>query len=409
MKRILQIDSCLGILSTGKITENIARVAMSQGWECHIAHGARAVGKTIQHSYQVSSKVGEYVHYFESLVFDRHGLGSRLETKRLIKIVEKINPDIIHLHCVHGYYINYRILFEYLYSKNIPVVWTFHDCWAFTGHCAYFDSVDCKKWITGCHDCPLLHDYPAAIVDRCQRNYSLKKKLFGEYPNMTIVPVSDWLHELTQNSFLRDKEIITIHNGVDTNIFHPMGDVYKKRNKIDKKIILGVAAPWSQRKGLNDFIRLSGSTPSDAIIVLVGLAQEQIDSLPNNIIGIKRTSNATELAEIYSAATIFVNPTYSDNFPTTNIEALACGTPVITYNTGGSPEAIDDSTGRIINTGDIDSLSKAIYLYLNMSEDELMVVRTNCTKRAEENFDKEKCFKKYLTIYDKIINNTKNV
>ena len=404
MKIILQIDSCLGILSTGKITENIARVAMSKGWECHIAHGARAVGKTIQHAHQVSSIIGEYVHYFESLVFDRHGLGSRLETMRLIKTVENINPDIVHLHCVHGYYINYRILFEYLYRKQIPIVWTFHDCWAFTGHCAYFDSVDCKKWIKGCCECPLIHDYPTAIIDRSQNNYLLKKKLFGEYPNMTIVSVSDWLNELTKKSFLGEKEIITIHNGVDTNIFYPMGDIYKERNNIEKKIILGVAAPWSQRKGLNDFMQLSGSISSDAIIVLIGLTKDQIATLPDNIIGIKRTSNASELAEIYSAATVFVNPTYSDNFPTTNIEALACGTPVITYNTGGSPEAIDDNTGIVINAGDLNSLNQAIESYLKMTTDELQTVRKNCRRRAEKNFDKDKCFEKYIELYESLMN-----
>jgi glycosyltransferase involved in cell wall biosynthesis len=403
MPTLLQIDSCLGVGSTGRITESIGALATARGWECHIAHGARYVGSSRMHSIPVVTKWGEYRHALRSMLLDAHGLGSVCETKKLIKQIEQIKPDVIHLHCIHGYYLNYKVLFEYLNKTDIPVVWTFHDCWAFTGHCAYFDSIDCRKWQTGCSDCLLKKDYPASLIsDRSTYNFNLKNSLFAKKENLVVVPVSYWLEELTRLSFFQNNEITTIHNGIDLNIFTPCNDplIIDEAYLVDRTIILGVAAPWDKRKGLQDFIKLRSVLDDSYVIVLVGLSDEQIENLPNGVIGVKRTNSAKELAAIYSRADVFVNPTYSDNFPTTNIEALACGTPVITYKTGGSPEAVDEKTGIVVSRGDLEGLVEAIErMKFNPFSSE------DCRKRAVELFNKDERFMDYIRLYEKLLNN----
>lgn len=394
MPKLLQIDSCLGILSTGKITESIARLAITQGWECLIMHGARCVGNTIQHHYQVSSLIGEYIHYAESLLFDRHGLGSRLATKHIIGEIQEIKPDIVQLHCVHGYYINYKYLFEYLNQTNIPVVWTFHDCWAFTGHCAHFVTANCFRWKEeGCHNCPLKSDYPKALIDRSERNFKLKKSLFSANNNLHIVAVSDWLASFSKESFLGNKNTRVINNGVNISKFRP----YTK-GKTGKFKIIGVASSWNKDKGLNDFYKIRVCLQTDEYeILLVGLTKQQVNQLPTGIKGITRTESIEELARLYSEADVFVNPTYADSFPTVNMEALACGTPVITYNTGGSPETIDEKTGVVVEQGDIDTL---ISLIKKMKDHPLS--SRNCRERAVRLYNKDDRFMDYVRLYEQL-------
>jgi glycosyltransferase involved in cell wall biosynthesis len=292
------------------------------------------------------------MHGLQTRIFDNHGMASKIATKKLIKQIKQINPNIIHLHNIHGYYLNYAILFEYLNELNIPIVWTLHDCWSITGHCTYFSFVGCNKWKSECYSCPQKKSYPTSwFIDRSKENFRLKKKHFTSLSNMTIVPVSNWLSDLIKESYLHKYPIRTIHNGIDLSVFKPSdSEKFKSMYNIQNKfILLGVANKWELRKGLKDFVELSNLLDSDYKIVLVGLSRKQIEQLPDNILGIERTESVEGLAEIYSAGDVFLNPTYEDNFPTTNLEALACGTPVITYETGGSPEAIDESTG--IGTG----------------------------------------------------------
>ena len=393
MSKLLQIDSCLGILSTGKITESIASLAREYGWETYIAHGARCIGATKQTHFQITTKFDEYIHYGHSLIFDTHGLHSTAATKRLVRWIDEINPDIIHLHCIHGYYLNYEVLFEYLNTHDIPVVWTFHDCWAFTGHCAHFVTADCLKWKTECNRCPLKRRYPQALIDNSTQNYKLKKSLFSANQNLHIVAVSKWLESFIKESFLRDKDICVINNGVDTSIFTQCCP------KNEKFTIMGVASVWTESKGLYDFYQLRKKLETDKYdIILVGLSQKQISELPSGIIGISRTANVHELAKLYSSASIFVNPTYADSFPTVNMEALACGTPVITYATGGSPEIIDSATGIVVPQGDIVKLVDAIQ---KMKKSPFSAKA--CRSRAESNYDKDKCFEKYIKLYMKLL------
>ena len=385
------------MLSTGRITESIGKLAMEKGWECYIVHGARYVRPgSCMHSIQAVSKLGEYAHFAESLLLDNHGLASKRATKAVIEQIKQIHPDLIQLHCVHGYYINYKLLFEYLNTTNIPVVWTFHDCWAFTGHCAHFVTAGCEKWKTGCFDCPLKGDYPKSFVDKSSRNYELKKFLFSGNKTLHIVSVSEWLADLTRASFLGDKDIHVIHNGVDLNVFYP-----KEVEKCNRIRVLGVSGVWNRDKGLYDFYKLRELLDIEQYeIVLIGLSKEQLKFLPDGIIGVERTNSVPELADYYSSADVFVNPTYADSFPTVNMEALACGTPIVTYRTGGSPEIIDKYTGIVVEPGHLDGLIEAIKFICKKGKE---YYSNACRQRAQMLFDKDKCFKDYLDLYEELI------
>lgn len=401
MKKILlQIDSCLNMLSTGRITESIGKLAIEKGWDCYIVHGARYTRPgSCMHSIQAVSKTGEYAHFAESLLFDNHGLASRRATKAVIEKIKQVQPDLIQLHCVHGYYMNYKLLFKYLNTTNIPVVWTFHDCWAFTGHCAHFVTAGCEKWKTGCFDCPLKGDYPKSFIDRSRRNYELKKSLFAINDNLHIVSVSEWLADLTRESFLKDKDIHVIHNGVDLNVFYP-----KEVEKSNRVRVLGVSGVWNKDKGLYDFYKLRELIDNDQFeIVLIGLTKEQLKDVPGGIIGIERTNSVSELAEYYSSADVFVNPTYADSFPTVNMEALACGTPVITYRTGGSPEAVSPETGWVVEQGDIQAVASIVSQIVKIRECEIIAQRNKCRERAELVFNKDVSFDAYLDLYNRLV------
>ena len=363
--KVLQVNSVANIGSTGRIMEQIGLAAQRAGWESYIAYGRRA-SISQSHLIKIGSSLDIMWHGVVSRLFDAHGLGSHLATRRFIKTIQDIKPDIIHLHNVHGYYLNYKVLFEYLAQMDIPVVWTLHDCWPLTGHCAYFDFAHCELWKTECSNCVNKLDYPSTIgADRSTFNHQLKIKLFNSVRNLTFVPVSQWLANLVSQSYFHNHKIQVINNGIDLSQFRlfesqEMGQLRNALGLKDETILLGVASVWSSRKGLDDFIALSRRIPANWKIILVGLTQKQLSLLPSNIIGIQRTENVRQLAMLYSMSSIFVNPTYEDTYPTTNLEAIACGTPVVTYRTGGSPESITEEVGRVVDKGDLDGVIKAV-------------------------------------------------
>ena len=402
--KLLQISIEVNSGSVGRIAEQIGLEVLKVGGESYITF-ARNNLPSKSNTIKIGNKSDIYLHGIKTRIFDAHCLGSTRPTKKLIKQTQELNPDIILLHHIHGYYINSKILFEYLSKLDIPIVWTFHDCWSFTGHCAYFDAIGCEKWKTGCYSCPLKKYYPASFVfDRSKKNYIEKKKLFNSVKNLTIVPVSNWLGDLVKDSFLSSNNIKVIHNGIDINTFKPSTNNQETREKFglkDEFILLGVASPWSERKGLKDFIKLSRLIDENTKIILVGLSQEQIDNLPNNIIGIRRTENVKQLADLYSMADLFLNLTYEDNFPTTNLEALACGTPILTYKTGGSIEAVSDNTGFIVEKGDLDSVIKVIN---EVREKGKGFYSEKCRERAVSCFNKDDRFKEYIDLFTNLIN-----
>lgn len=394
--KIVQINNVLNTGSTGRITEQVGEAAIKRGHTSFIAYG-RDRQKSESESYRIGGLPDLISHGVESFLFDRQGLGSRQATMQLIKWLEAIKPDAIGLHNIHGYYLNFPIFFGYLKRFNIPVVWTLHDCWSFTGHCSYFDRFDCTKWEDECNNCPMTGYYPKSVMDNSRKNYLLKKRTFCGHPNLLLVTPSKWLRQLVGRSFLSSYPVRVINNGIDLEVFKPI------EYAGTEKIILGVAGAWDDRKGLRDFLELRSRVPASWRIVLIGVTRAQQWSLPRGIEGIVRTENLDELVAWYQKATVFVNPTYSDNFPTTNVEALGCGVPVVTYETGGSPESLDGQTGQVVRQGDVEELAKAI---LSVVERGRQKQRVDCRKRAELLFNKTERFAEYIDTYESLVSSS---
>ena len=397
--KVMQINSVCGIGSTGRIATDLHQVVSEQGHESYIAYG-RETSLEDDHVIKIGSKFDYYVHGGLTRIFDNHALlGSRRATVKFIEQLKKINPDVIHLHNLHGYYINIEKLFDYLKECGKPVVWTLHDCWSFTGHCAHFSFIKCDKWQNGCHNCPQKTSYPTSyFIDSSARSYQMKKELFTSLGNMTIVTPSQWLADLVEHSFLAKYPVRVIHNGIDTNVFKPVDGKYirKKLGLKDKFIILGVASMWDQRKGLHYFIELSKMIDDDCAIVLVGLTDQQISNLPGNIIGVKRTSNINELAQIYSAADVFVNPSVEETFGLVTAEALACGTPAIVFDSTPGVEIVAVGCGYVAKIGDIDDIKRCLNQIRSNGK---AFYSDHSVKRVKDYFDKEDRFDEYIGLY----------
>ena len=337
--KIVQINT-FSNKSTGSIMMNIHKELLNQGHDSYVvwARGRKAEN---DHEIFIGDKIGIILHGLFTRLTDKTGFASKNATKKLLKSLDIIKPDVIHLHNIHGYYINIELLFNYIKKNNIRTIWTLHDCWPFTGHCYNCELSKCNKWKEeGCHNCPQTKVYPKSFKDNSKWNFSKKKEIFTGVKDLTIVTPSNWLADLVGKSFLKDYNTVVINNGVDTNIFKPRESDFREKYNLDnKKILLGVQSDWSKLKGLDDFIELSKVISDDYKIVLVGLNDKQLKEIPDNVIGIKRTDSAIQLAEIYTAADVYLNLSYAENYPTTNLEAQACGTPVVTYNVGGSPES----------------------------------------------------------------------
>lgn len=397
MMKVFQINSVCGVKSTGRIATDIYNILLQQGHECKIAYGREnPQNVAAEDAIKIGTDTGVKFHALMSRITDKTGFYSKAATKKLIKQIEEYNPDVIHLHNIHGYYINIEMLFKYLAKADKKVVWTLHDCWSVTGHCAYFDIINCTKWKTGCNCCPQKKKYPTSLVfDNSKSNWDKKKKLFTSVKDMTLITPSRWLEGIIKESFLADCKTTVINNGLDLNVFKPTeSDFRKKHNLEDKKIILGVAAIWEVRKGFEDFIKIAKMINDDYRIVMVGVTEEQKKQLPENVIAIGRTNNVQELAAIYTTADVFINPTKEEMFGMVNIEALACGTPVVTYNTGGSPEGIDSTCGIVVDKGDVTALYETAVKVC----DEKMFSEENCMAYAK-NFDKKDKYNEYVDLY----------
>ena len=390
--------------STGNIMLNLAKTANKDGHRVKTfsTYIYNTNHKTLPpapdgHKY-FGSHFGNCTHAFLGQFTGLNGCFSRHGTRRLIKEIKKINPDVVHLHNLHTFCINLPMLFKYIKKNNIPVVWTLHDCWTFTGHCPHFVMAKCDKWKTECHNCPQLSIYPKSRVDNTKMAHRLKKKWFLGVENMTLVTPSEWLANLTRESFMGVYPVKVINNGIDLSVFKPTeGNFREKYNLTDKKVLLGVAAGFEKRKGTDVFIELASRLDDDYRIVLVGVGHTTRE-LPKNIITIPRTANQTELAEIYTAADLFVNPTREDTFPTVNMEALACGTPVLTFRTGGSPEILDEACGCVVDVDDVDAMEQEIVRICT----ENPYSAEDCLARAK-NFDMYNRFDEYVKLYQEVI------
>lgn len=384
------INVVSGIKSTGRICSDIAKRLIEMNHEVTIAYGREEVPmETRSYSLRIGTDFDNCKHLLKTRLLDAHGFGSIRVTKNFIKWIEDYNPDVIHLHNLHGYYINVQLLFEYFKKKEIPIIWTLHDMWPFTGHSAYCE--DCSRYIDGCFRCPKKKAYPKSYIDLSSLNWNLKKQIFTGLPNVTIVTPSNWLNKKVEASFLGKYNLLVIHNGVDTNIFKPLKTKIKEKYNIGNcQLVMGIAAVWDERKGLNDIISISKHLRENYKFIVVGVSDKQIRKLPDTVIGLRRTNSTTELAEIYSSADVFINPTYMDNYPTTNIESIACGTPVISYDTGGSGESAK-LFGEIVKKGDYIGLEKSIIRLCEKKKEFHESIRYNISL--------EKMVNEYLNLY----------
>ncbi|MBU5405330.1 glycosyltransferase [Paraeggerthella hongkongensis] len=335
--------------------KNLHNQLMQEGHDSYIFWGRRHESIS-DHEQCCATKLGYLSHGVKARLFDRAGFYSKLDTKRLIEKLDQIDPDVVHLHNIHGYYINLEMLFGWLAGHRCQVKWTLHDCWAFTGHCAYFTYAQCEQWKSHCArvgECPQLDTYPKTYCKRnCSRNFTEKKNAFTSIPSsrMTIVTPSEWLADLVGQSFLGCYRTEVNHNEIDRGIFKPTASDFRFKHGLEEKtVVLGVASPWTLRKGLSDFLTLSQKLDGSFAVVLVGLDKKQAQSVGCDVIALPRTDSQRELAEIYTAADLFFNPTMEDNYPTVNLEAEACGTPVITYNTGGCSETISRPDSCVVS------------------------------------------------------------
>lgn len=400
--RVAQING--GVFgSTGKIMFGIANVCEQAGHATFCASPITTTNRYRQPNheyYPIGNFHSRRFHVLLDRLTGKQSGHAHIETKRLLKRLDVFSPDIVQLHNLHGSYINLPMLFGYLQKRRIHTVWTLHDCWAFTGHCPHFDMIGCDKWRTGCHHCPQYRGYPQSIYDNSRQGYHDKKQLFTGLDHLHIVTPSVWLGELAKQSFLGKYPVTVINNGINPDVFVPTASDFRQRYGLEnKKVVLGVAFGWGDAKGLDVLIALSKRLPADYQVVLVG-TDDQVDAtLPSNILSIHRTQNQQELAEIYTAADVLANPTRQETLGLVNIEALACGTPVVTFASGGSPECLDASCGAVVPRDDVEGMLAQV---MRICEDKPYTAE-ECRQFAVR-FDEKKKYEDYIQLYHAILN-----
>lgn len=406
--KVFQINTLCGYGSTGRITVSLAKMLEQHGGKSIIAYG-RGEAPSGVNAWQFGSKVSIYYHGAMTRITDRHGLYSKESTWKLIQKIKEYEPDIIHLHNIHGYYLNYEILFQFLSEYNKPVVWTLHDCWSYTGHCSHYTSVSCDRWKNGCHHCPLKKDYPGSlIIDSSQANYKKKKELFTSLNNLTLVTPSKWLKEQVEQSFFvqnanREKTTcIVIPNGIEIDKFVPMqSDLRLKYGISDKKIILGVANVWTKQKGFEDYLKLSQVLDESYRLVMVGVSDKQralIQNKYNNIIPVGRTRTIDELIEWYSVADVLFNSSIEETMGMTTGEAICCGTPVVTYDLTAVPESVGKGCGIVVKAKDILQVKQAVEIILK-EKDKYVLSCENYRSHFAEKLANDA----YYTVYQNIL------
>lgn len=388
--KVLFINTVHGKGSTGRIIKQIGQAVEKENGQYMVAYG-RGELTDPEHTCRIGGKMGIYAHAFLSRLTDKAGFYSRKATKELVKWIRKYDPDVIHLHNLHGYYLNVEILFEYLKQEfRGKVFWTLHDCWAFTGHCVHYSYAKCDKWKTGCYHCPEKGSYPASILaDNSKNNYERKRSLFTGVPNMTVITVSQWLKEQAESSFLGCYPVVRVYNGIDYAVFRPLESDVRERLGIavNQKMILSVSDGWNDRKGFGRLMNLAKIAPEDWRFLIVGMSPKQIERLPANCIGIQSTWDREELVKIYSAADVFYNPSVEETFGLVTAEAIACGTPAVVMNSTACPEPLD-GYGIVLKNHEAEEAVAAIT--------ELLTKEKSAPKQV---FTEEKMTAGYLACY----------
>ena len=416
--RVLQINTRYKYGgSTGRIAYDIKNISESNDIEAYCAYGFEFVAMDEPGTMRIESALELTVSKVRSRIFGVHGFYSEFATRKLLGWIDELQPDVIHLHNIHNHYVNCRMLFDYIKARNIPVVWTLHDCWSFTGHCAYFDYSGCDRWKTECHSCPCKGDYPYAWFSAgAKKAWNKKKDVFCGVDNLVLCPPSRWLGELVRESFLKEYPVRVINNGVDVELFKPMTDLDEVRIRYGlagKTVYLAMMNILEKRKGISCLKAIPERLADDEILVIVGLSDKDRAYFPREkCMIINRTDSIAELVSLYNIASCFINTTLEDNFPTTNIEALSCGTPVVTFKTGGSSECVEDceelkaegsvtwsSVGAVVPQGDVDSMLKAARTFRDGGKSHYI---EPCRHKAMERYNKNTQYLKYIDLYKQL-------
>jgi len=397
--KVIQLTSSSNWGAIGKIAEQINIEARNRGWETYTAYSRYDVicGSELL---KIGSKYDVFLAVLKARFADGAGLGMKRATLKLIDSIEIINPDIIHLHNIHGYVINFPLFFEYIKTKNIPIVWTHHDFWAITGHCSHFFSINCKKWLNGCDKCELIKEYPKSFIDKSNRNYKLKDYYFNLPDNIFHVAVSDWVGNFLKESFIKNKDIVTIPNGVDINTFRPISNRSLESIPDDKFVIMGVASQWRSGKGFKHYMELSKRLKQDEIILMVGLNQKEMGILPDNIIGLPLITSQEQLSRLYNRANVVLSLSSAETFGMTIIESLACGTPVIVFNNTAPTSIVEDGVGFVVKNNDVDDVYNEIRIIKSSGDEKY---KEKCRSLALRKYDRRICCESYMKIYEKLI------
>ncbi len=397
--RVLHINAVYRDGSTGVIVEDLHNIAQSNDIESYVAYSTSTIPQCdIPNGYQIGNKFGKKLHALFCRINGMQGYFSRFATRKLLRYITKISPDIVHLHNLHSNYIHLNMLLKYLANNGIKTVVTLHDCWFYTGGCFHYTAAGCDKWQKECGNCPKkLQDTPAYLFERSAKILKERKKYFSAINDLTVVGVSNWITEEATKTVFKNSKALTIYNGIDTEIFKPTESDFRKKHNLENKfVILGPASKWLSQVNKETFDSVVSSLKVDESLVLLGCSQNKMGELPNKVIGLPFVKDKTELSKIYSAADVFVNPTREESLSLINIEAQACGTPVITYSNTGVKETVDNICGFSVKTGDFLELIDKIQYVKSIGKQSLVL---DTQKRIVQNFDKNENYKNYINLY----------
>lgn len=398
--KIVQINTTFNQGSIGRTTAEVHGYLVANGDASYVftstvddkANNVYCIGNTFDHK----------IHGLLSKLFGLQAYFSHVPTRKLLRKLDGIKPDVVHLRNLHSNYINLPMLLRYLAKKNIATVLTLHDCWFITGKCCYYTHVNCDKWKSECHDCPALkYDNVSWFFDRTRKVYNDKKRLFSAIPRLAVCGNSQWTTDQASKSFLKDASYVgRIYNWIDQEVYHfeDCQDLRVKHNLEGKFVVLGVSQGWSNRKGLDIFIKLANSLPL-VKFVLVGKMNSN-EQLPDNIISVGQTQNIKELCKYYSLADVFINPSLQETFGKVSAEALCCGTPIIVNNATANPELVGDGCGYVVNNNDISEYVSCLNRIQTAGKG---AFSSKCIAFAKENFDRETNIREYINLYHKLI------
>lgn len=398
--RILQVNAVNGIMSTGRTCLEMEQYLNAHGAECYTAY---SIGSPSPGAYKIAHPLECKLHALLSRLFGLQGYFSFFSTGKLLRLIKRLQPDVVHLRNLHANYLNIRTLLGYLAKNDIATVVTLHDCWDYTGKCTHYFVQGCDRWQTGCHHCPKLRTgHNSWFFDRTDKMWRDKKQGFQSIPRLAVTGVSDWMTGEAQKSFLSSaKQVKRIYNWVDLQVFRPVeAEALRERLGIaGKTVILGVASGWSNRKGLHTFLKLAELLGDHEIIVLVGNMQPV--QLPPNVLHIPATHDVQELVAYYSMADVFLQMSPEETFGKVAAEALACGTPVVAVDSTANSELVDESCGALVpDNENTAAIHQAIAQLL--CKDRAQTAEA-CRAFACRKFDKEYCMQQYVELYKALL------